>query len=102
MRREYATTYESADELRGIVDKAEELLKTIGADGGEIADELRARVGKTTRAARQRLGELGASAKETTTQMAEVADEYVTSYPWTAMAVAAAVGALVGVAVTRR
>jgi len=102
MSKEYPSTYEAADELRGIVDKAEDLLRTLGDDGSEIADELRERVDSTVRAAKERLGELETSAKRVGTQAVETADEYVTSNPWVAVAVAAALGAIVGAALIRR
>lgn len=102
MSRDYPSTYEAAEELRGIVDKAEELLNTISADGGEIAEELRTRVGDTVRAARDRLGALETSARKVSSHAAETADEYVTGHPWMAVAVAAALGAVVGAALLRR
>jgi ElaB/YqjD/DUF883 family membrane-anchored ribosome-binding protein len=102
MSKEYPTTYEAADELRGIVDKAEELLKTLSDDGGEIAEELRTRVGNTVHAARERLGEIETSAKAVGSHAIEATDEYVTGHPWMAVAVAAALGAVVGAALIRR
>lgn len=102
MSKEYPSTYEAADELRGIVDKAEELLKTLTDDSGDIAEELRARVGNTVRAARARIGEIETSAKAVGSHAMEATDKYVTSNPWMAVAVAAALGALVGAALIRR
>lgn len=102
MSKKYASTYEAADELRGVVDKADELLRTITEDGGEIADELRERVSSTVDAARQRLGDLELSARDAASRAASRADDYVTTNPWAAIAVAAALGAVVGAAVTRR
>jgi ElaB/YqjD/DUF883 family membrane-anchored ribosome-binding protein len=102
MSKEYPTTYEAVDELRGIVDKAEELLKTLTDDGSDIAAELRTRVGNTVRTARERIGEIEESAKDVGTHALQATDEYVTSNPWMAVAVAAALGALVGAAIVRR
>ena len=102
MNKDYASTYEAADELRDTVDKAEELLRTITDDGVEIAAELRSRVGDTVRAARERLGKLETSARDAGSHAVDTADEYVTGNPWIAVAVAAALGAIVGAAVGRR
>lgn len=93
---------DAVDELRNVVDKAEELLRSLGENGEDIAADLKDRVSSTLNAARHRIGELESSAREATTSAAETADEYVSANPWMAVAVAAAVGLLAGAALTRR
>jgi ElaB/YqjD/DUF883 family membrane-anchored ribosome-binding protein len=93
---------DAAEELREIVEKAEALLGTLTGEGGEALDELRARVTETVRSARERLREIDSLARDATQRAADTADAYVTGNPWTAVAVAAAVGAVAGAALARR
>ena len=92
----------AADELQDIVDKAEELLETIGSEGGEAARELRDRVSDTVRVARKRLGKLDASTRKAARQAVESTDEYVHDNPWRAVGIAAGVGLIIGLLIGRR
>ena len=92
----------AADELQDIVDKAEELLDTIGTEGGEAARELRERVSDTVRTARKRLGKLDARTRKAARQAVETTDEYVHDNPWQAVAVGAAAGIILGALLARR
>lgn len=90
------------EELRGVVNKAEELLASLSDETDEVSAELKDRVNGTIRTARDRLTELDANARDAAERAADTADEYVTSHPWAAVAVAATVGAIAGAVLSRR
>ena len=92
------TSYDAAHELSSVVGKAEDLLQALNGEAGQAVDTLRTRVKATIRAARERLTELNGTAREA----AKVADKYVTSNPWTAVAVAVTAGAMAGALLARR
>jgi ElaB/YqjD/DUF883 family membrane-anchored ribosome-binding protein len=91
-----------ADQLREIVGKAEELLGTLddGVDGA--AAGLRHRVKATIRNAKSRMTDLQSQASDMAEGTIRSGDAYVRGNPWTAVAVATAVGALIGAYVSRR
>jgi ElaB/YqjD/DUF883 family membrane-anchored ribosome-binding protein len=91
-----------AEELRQIVGKAEELLESLGSQGVEVFDELRQKATDTIRTAKERLGDIDYAARNATRRAVATADEYVTGHPWSAVAVAALVGAVVAAVLARR
>lgn len=92
----------SAEQLNEIVGKAEELLKSLGDEGGSAVHELRDRVGRTIRTARTRLGTLEGQAEDMATHAVSTAQDYAKAHPWTVVAMAAAIGLAVGALVARR
>ena len=92
----------AADQLSEIVTKAEELLSTMSQAGDAPAVELRQRVQATLENAQGRLSQLQAQTQDVVTKGMKSTDEYVRSNPWTAIAVAAGVGAFVGALIARR
>lgn len=92
----------NAEQLGELVAKTEELLKSIGDDGGSGVHELRDRVGRTVRSARARLGTLEGQAEELALNAAHSAQAYAKANPWTIVAMAAAIGLAVGALVARR
>lgn len=100
-----ATRNGSADvatELHDIVGKAEDLLGKLGDSGEASINELRQRVGATISTAKDKLGHLQSQATKAVTKSAKQTDDYVHANPWTSVAVAAGVGALVGLLISRR
>jgi ElaB/YqjD/DUF883 family membrane-anchored ribosome-binding protein len=95
-------TADPAVELHDIVGKAEDLLGKLGDSGEASITELRQRVNATLSAAKDKLGKLQSQAQDAMTSGAKNTDAYVRANPWTAVAVAAGVGALVGILVSRR
>lgn len=92
----------AADQLSEIVTKAEELLSTMSKAGDGPAVELRQRVQATIENAKGRLSQLQTQTQDVVNKGMKNTDEYVRSNPWTAIAVAAGVGAFVGALVARR
>ena len=82
-------------ELNRVVAQAEELLKTLGEEGGAAAEAVRQRVLRTVSQARARLAETGTRVKGAATTAARATDEYVHENPWKSIAYGAAAGAAV-------
>jgi ElaB/YqjD/DUF883 family membrane-anchored ribosome-binding protein len=85
-----------ADELRNVVSQAEELLRALGDDGDAAMAALRERVHASLDTARLRLEDLESEAGRMTQQAAEAAETYVRENPWTAVAIGAGLGLLLG------
>jgi ElaB/YqjD/DUF883 family membrane-anchored ribosome-binding protein len=92
----------AADQLREIVDKAEVLLATLGDGGDAAVMQLRERVEQAVRNAQQKLMDLESRAQDVAGRSMRNTNEYVQQHPWAAVAMAAAVGAVVGALVSRR
>jgi ElaB/YqjD/DUF883 family membrane-anchored ribosome-binding protein len=84
-------------ELNRIVSQAEELLKTLGEEGGAAAEAVRQRVMRTAQQARARISEAGVRAKGAALEGAQATDRYVHDNPWRSIAYGAAAGAAVAV-----
>ncbi len=80
------------EELNRIVDQAETLLRSLGEQGGEAADAVRDRVTQTLNQAKARLSATASGAEEVAESLADRADDYVRSNPWQAIAIAALLG----------
>jgi ElaB/YqjD/DUF883 family membrane-anchored ribosome-binding protein len=80
-------------ELTRIVAQAEELLKTLGEEGGAAAEAVRQRVTRTVNQARTRLTETSQRAKVAATDAAYATDQFVQDNPWKSIAYGAAAGA---------
>jgi ElaB/YqjD/DUF883 family membrane-anchored ribosome-binding protein len=92
-------------ELNRIVAQAEELLKTLGEEGGAAVDAVRARVLRTVSQAKVRLADAGTRVKGAANDAAKATDSYVQANPWKSIAYGAAAGAavaLVAAVVLRR
>ena len=82
-------------ELNRVVAQAEELLKTLGEEGGAAVEAVRQRVMRTVSQAKVRLSEAGTRARAAATDAAQATDRYVQDNPWKSIAVGAAAGAAV-------
>ena len=92
-------------ELNRVISQAEELLKTLGEEGGAAAEAVRQRVVRTVNQAKVRLAEAGDRVRGAATEAARTTDEFVHENPWKAIAYGAAIGAvfaLIATAMTRR
>src|SRR6186713_412834 len=89
-----------SSELNRIVMQAEELLKTLGEEGGAAAEAVRQRVVRTVNQARVRLAETGQRVRGAATDAARATDTYVHDNPWRSIAYGAAIGAAVAVLAT--
>ena len=78
-------------ELRDVVFAAEELLGATAAEGGERIDEIRARAEEVLREARARLEGTG-----------DALEQQVRRHPFAALAIAAGVGVVLGLLLSRK
>jgi len=82
-------------ELNRVITQAEELLKTLGEEGGAAAEAVRQRVLRTVNQAKVRLADASTRVRGAATDAARVTDTYVHDNPWKAIAYGAAAGAAV-------
>lgn len=90
------------DDLTAVVRDAEGLLRATAAQTGGKVEEIRARAEETVRQAKERLAGIEEQALERAREYAGEADEFVRGNPWQAVAVAAGVGLLIGLIMSRR
>lgn len=79
------------DELRAVVSDAEELLRVTADQAGPKVQEVRARAEESLRAAREHLQGAG---KQLDTQVRE--------HPWAAVGIAAGIGLIAGILMSRK
>ncbi|MCO5100040.1 MAG: DUF883 family protein [Burkholderiaceae bacterium] len=91
-----------AAELRSLVSDAEEMLKAASRSGNDQLNLVRERLERGVGAARDELNAFQEAAFETARRTAADTNEYVHEHPWNAVGIAAAVGVLLGVLLTRR
>jgi ElaB/YqjD/DUF883 family membrane-anchored ribosome-binding protein len=84
-------------ELNRIVAQAEELLKTLGEEGGAAVEAVRQRVLRTMSQAKVKLADAGTRARGAANDAAEATDRYVHVNPWRSIAYGAAAGAAVAI-----
>lgn len=101
MTQEYPTARDVAQkELREVLASTEALLAALGSEGGETIDELRGRLTTTIADVKKELGSsFLANARETISKARDTAssvDNFVQERPWSAVAIGAGVGLLVG------
>ena len=85
-----------------VLTEADALLKQATKESGEKASDLRAQVETKLRAAKLKLMDMQDDAMDRAKATARATDEYVRDNPWQALGVAAAVGVLVGLLMSRR
>ena len=84
-------------ELNRIVTQAEELLKTLGEEGGAAVDAVRQRVLRTVGQAKLKLADASTRVRTAATDAAKATDSYVQENPWKSIAYGAAAGAAVAI-----
>ena len=99
---EAVTREKLAEDLRVVVADAEELLRATANQAGEKAAAARERIQESLRVAKDRLAATSTILAERSRQAAKVTDEYVHENPWKAIGVAACVGVIVGMLISRR
>ena len=90
------------DDLTAVIRDAESLLRVTAAQTGDKVEEIRARAEETVRNAKARLADVEQQALERARVFAGDADEYVRGNPWPAVGIAAGIGLLVGLLMSRR
>lgn len=85
-----------------VIEDTEQLLQATANQANEKVIAARARVQESIRAAKQKIDTTQDLAVERAKATAVATDEYVHAHPWPVIGFAAAVGALVGLLITRR
>jgi ElaB/YqjD/DUF883 family membrane-anchored ribosome-binding protein len=88
-------------DLRIVVADAEELLRATASQAGEKASATRERIQEHLKAAKERLEDAEDVLVEKTKAAATATDEYVHDHPWHAVGIAAGVGMIVGMLISR-
>jgi ElaB/YqjD/DUF883 family membrane-anchored ribosome-binding protein len=96
------TTDQLVADLKTVMHDAEALLKATSTQTGERIQEARARAEQSLQQARTRLTELEQEAFERAQQMADATEGYVRDNPWQSVGIAAGVGLLIGLLLSRR
>lgn len=89
-------------DVQNVVNEAQELLKTVHTEGANKLDEVKSKMTAQYDVARAKLGDLQSTVTEGAKVAVDTTDEYVRSNPWTAVAIAAAAGAVIGFIASRR
>ena len=90
------------DDLTAVIRDAESLLRATAAQTGDRVEEIRARAEESVRQAKARLATVEEQALERARELAGDADQYVRGNPWQAVGIAAGVGLLLGLLMSRR
>jgi ElaB/YqjD/DUF883 family membrane-anchored ribosome-binding protein len=91
-----------AEELRKVVSEAEALLGAMGDEGDGALQSLRDRVHDSIDTAKARLADLQEQADRVGQRAATVAANWIVENPWTAVAIGASVGLVIGMMLARR
>ncbi|KAF0812006.1 hypothetical protein IGB42_03548 [Andreprevotia sp. IGB-42] len=93
---------ELIDDLRTVLNDTENLIKAAVGEQGDKAVALRERIAANLTTAKAKLIETEQVVATKAKAAAKATDEYVHENPWTAIGVAAGVGFLLGLLVSRR
>jgi ElaB/YqjD/DUF883 family membrane-anchored ribosome-binding protein len=88
-------------DLRSVVSGAEELLRATASQTGEKVAAAREHIEENLVVAKERLLVAERAVREKGRQAATVTDEYVHDNPWQAVGIAAGVGMLIGMLISR-
>ena len=91
-----------ASDLRIVIADAEELLRATAGQMGEKAVIARERIQESLRAAKDKLSRAEEAVVDKTKAAARATDDYVHEHPWGAVGIAAAVGLVTGMLISRR
>ena len=89
-------------DLKVLVADAEELLRATAGQVGEKAAAARERIQASLVNAKDKLAEAERVLRDKTREAARVADTYVHEHPWPAVGIAAALGLVLGMLISRR
>jgi len=91
-----------AEDLRLVISDAEELLRVTAGQAGEKFAATRQRVQDSLERAKAELAGVEDVLVEQGRQAARAADDYVRTNPWQAVGIAAGIGVIIGLLMTRR
>src|SRR5215471_12946608 len=90
------------EDLHAVVRDAEDLLKATASQAGEKIQQARVRAEESVRQAKERLAGLEDEALARARVLAADADKFVRDKPWQAISIAAGVGLVLGLLLSRR
>jgi ElaB/YqjD/DUF883 family membrane-anchored ribosome-binding protein len=90
------------DDMRVVITDAEELLRATAGQAGEKIGVARERIQDSIYQAKVKLAEAEAVLRERARQAAQYTDDYVRENPWRAIGVAAGIGLVLGLVLSRR
>ena len=90
------------DEFSSVLSEAETLLDKAAKETGDKARDLRSQVEARLLSAKLKLQELEGEAVDRAKAAARATDDYVHDHPWQAIGVAAGIGLVIGMLVSRR
>lgn len=91
-----------AADMRIVIADAEELLRATAGQMGEKAVVARERIQESLRVAKDKLSRAEEAVIDKTKAAARATDDYVHDHPWGAVGIAAAVGLVIGMLISRR
>jgi len=91
-----------ARDIQNVVSDAQELLKTVQAEGESRLADVKSKMQVKLDSAKQMLGQLQTNVQDAGKVAIDQTDTYVRQNPWYAVGISAAVGALVGFLIARR
>ena len=91
-----------AEDLKIVISDAEELLRATAGQAGEKFAATRQKVQDSLERVKAELAEVEDVLVEQGRQAARVTDEYVRSNPWQSVGIAAGIGVIIGLLITRR
>jgi ElaB/YqjD/DUF883 family membrane-anchored ribosome-binding protein len=89
-------------DLKIVISDAEELMRATASTAGEKVAVAREKVNESLQRAKVKLAEVEDVLIDHGKQAARVADEYVQDNPWRAVGIAAGVGIIIGMLISRR
>jgi ElaB/YqjD/DUF883 family membrane-anchored ribosome-binding protein len=89
-------------DMRLVISDAEDLLRATANQAGERIAVARERIQESLQQAKVKLAEAEAMVSERAKQAARYTDDYVHENPWSAIGVAAGIGLLLGILMSRR
>jgi ElaB/YqjD/DUF883 family membrane-anchored ribosome-binding protein len=96
------TTDQLVADLKTVMTDAEALLRATSAQTGERIQEARARAEASLKQAKVRLNEMQDEALKRAREAATATEEYVRDNPWQSIGIAAGVGLVLGILLSRR
>jgi len=90
------------EDLKIVIADAEDLLRATASQAGEKISAAREKVQDSLDRAKTGLGDIEDVVMDTGKQAARATDEYVQANPWRAVGIAAAVGLVIGLLISKR
>jgi len=91
-----------AQDLKIVIADAEDLLRATAGQAGEKVSAAREKIQDSLREAKVKLAEVEDLLIDKGRQAAHATDEYVHDHPWKAVGIAAGIGLIVGMLISRR